>query len=581
MSQIQLTINGKEICVEKGTTILEAARQLNIHIPTLCHLNLHNLKTVNQSTSCRVCVVEEEGYSKMLTACSTPCKEGMKIRTDTIRVINARRTMIELLLSNHPTDCLICTKNGDCELQTLAAQNGIREIHYPGERLQLEVDDSSFSLVRNMNKCVLCKRCETMCNKVQTVGTLTDVGRGFTTVVGTAFNSPLHETACTFCGQCVAVCPTAALTEVNNIQKVWNALASNKTVVVQTAPAVRVALGEMFGMPPGSDVTGKMVRALRNMGFDRVFDTNFAADVTIMEEASEIVERLKNKDKRLPILTSCCPAWVKFIEHQFSDCLDIPSSAKSPHEIFGALAKTYLAEQMGIKAEDMYVVSVMPCVAKKYESARPELGHENGWSDVDVVITTRELGEMLKALSLDFPNLPEDDFDQLMGESSGAGDIFGTSGGVIEAALRTAYYFMTGEELEDIEFHALRGLEGIKEAEVEIAGQKLKIACANGLGNARKVLERIRSGEADYSAIEIMACPGGCIAGGGQPYHHGDDSILLKRMEAIYQHDRSKIIRRSHQNPMVQKLYKEFLGHPLSEKSEELLHTSYTARQKL
>lgn len=578
MREISLNINGIDIKVPEGTTILEAARQLNINIPTLCHMDLHNMKVVNQGASCRVCMVEEEGYSKMLAACSTPCSEGMRIRTDSVRVIRTRKMMVELLLSNHPTDCLVCTKNGDCELQTLAATMGVRRITHQGERASLNIDTSSLSLVRNMNKCILCKRCETMCNDVQTVGVLTDVGRGFDTVVGTAFDKPMHETTCTFCGQCVSVCPTAALTEVNNEDKVWEALDSGKTVIVQTAPAVRVALGEIFGMPAGSDVTGKMVTALRRMGFDKVYDTDFAADVTIMEEASEIVERLMHGEKRLPILTSCCPAWVNFIEYNFSDCLDIPSTAKSPQEIFGALAKTYLAQKLEVDQKDMVVVSVMPCVAKKYESKRAELANEEGLSDVDIVITTRELGEMIKALSLDFPNLEDSDFDELMGESSGAGDIFGTTGGVIEAALRTAYYMITGEELEEIEYHALRGLDGIKEAQVNIAGRELKIACANGLGNARTVLEQIRSGEKDYAAIEIMACPGGCIAGGGQPYHHGDDSIIKKRMEAIYAGDRAKKIRKSHLNPMVQKLYKEFLGKPLGEKSEELLHTYYTAR---
>lgn len=577
---IKLFINDREVEIEEGSTILQAARKINIHIPTLCHLDLHNLRMVNQTASCRVCVVEEEGRSKMLTACTTKVKEGMRIRTDTVKVIRARRMMIELLLSNHPTDCLVCIMNGECELQDLAANAGIKRIHYPGERLQVPIDESSLSIVRNMNKCILCKRCETMCNEVQTVGALTDVGRGFTTVVGTAFNDPMHESTCTFCGQCIAVCPTGALTEVNNIEKVWRAISSKKTVVVQTAPAVRVALGELFGMPAGSDVTGKMVTALRMMGFDRVFDTNFAADVTVMEEAAELVERLKSKDKPLPILTSCCPSWVKFIEEQFPECLDIPSSAKSPHEMFGSLAKTYLADKIGVAPEDMVVVSVMPCVAKKYESARPELGQDNGISDVDIVITTRELGQMLRDLSLDFANLPDSQFDLIMGESSGAGDIFGTSGGVIEAALRTAYHMLTGKELEEVEFKSLRGLEGIKEAEVEINGQIVKIACANGLGNARYVLEKIKRGEADYTAIEIMACPGGCIAGGGQPYHHGNIEIIEKRMAAIYAHDRAKKIRRAHENPMVQALYKEYLDHPLSERAEKLLHTHYVDRSR-
>lgn len=576
---VTLYINDQEITVPQGTTILEAARKLNIRIPTLCHLDLPNMKAVNRDSSCRVCMVEEEGWDKMLPACSTRCKDGMRIRTDTIKVIKTRRTMVELLLSNHPTDCLVCSKNGDCELQTLAAEVGVREIHYPGERSYHESDTSSYSLIRNADKCVLCKRCETMCNEVQTVGALTDVGRGYDTVVGTTFNLPMHNTACTFCGLCLSVCPTAALTEVDNTGAVWNALASDKVVIVQTAPAVRVALGEIFGMEPGIDVTGKMVTALRHMGFDRVYDTNFAADVTIIEEAAEMVQRIKDNEN-LPILTSCCPSWVKFMEHQYPEMLHIPSSAKSPHEMFGSLAKTYLAEKMEVNPEDMIVVSVMPCVAKKYESKRPELGTEE-FSDVDLVITTRELGAMIKDLSIDFTSLPDGEFDELMGVSSGAGDIFGATGGVIEAALRTAYEWLTGTVLEQVEFRELRGLAGIKEANVKIQDKEVKIAVANTLGNARIILDRIKCGEADYTAIEIMACPGGCIAGGGQPYIHDDDSIIEKRMQAIYEHDKRKTIRQSHKNPYVIKLYEEFLGEPYGEKAKELLHTSYTPRQKM
>lgn len=441
------------------------------------------------------------------------------------------------------------------------------------------IDKSSYSIVRNMDKCVLCRRCETVCNNVQTVNVLSAVGRGFDTVVGTAFDLPIHETTCTFCGQCLAVCPTAALTEVNNVSKVWNAINSKKYVVVQTAPAVRVALGEEFGMEPGTVVTGKMAAALRTLGFDKVFDTDFAADLTIMEEASEFVHRLEHGGK-LPILTSCCPGWVKFFEHQFSDMLDIPSSCKSPHEMFGAVAKTYLAEKLDVKPEDMIVVSVMPCVAKKYESARPELGH-GGTKDVDIVITTRELAQMIKEAGINFNELEDQDFDNPLGESTGASVIFGTTGGVIEAALRTAYEWLTKETLENVEFEALRGLDGTKEATVNINGQDIKIAVTHGLGNARALLEKIRAGEAEYHAIEIMACPGGCIGGGGQPYHHGDLSILSRRIEGIYSEDRSKTIRKSHENPMIKQLYTEYLGEPYGHKAHELLHTTYTARQKM
>lgn len=577
---VHLTINDIPIQVEKETTILEAAKQLSIEIPTLCHLDLPDFNIVNESASCRICVVEEVGKDKMLTACSTLCREGMNIRTDSLKVMRTRRMMIELLLSNHPTDCLICPKNDECELRDLAASLGIRNIRYPGAQTVAKVDRSSKSIIRDMTKCILCKRCETMCNTVQTVGTLTGVGRGFDAGVGTLLDKPLHETNCTFCGQCLAVCPTAALTAANNEDKVWDALTSDKTVIVQTAPAVRVALGELFDMAPGTDVTEKMISALRAMGFDYVYDTNFAADVTIMEEAAELVYRLKN-NKNLPLLTSCCPSWVKFIEHNYGDMLNIPSSCKSPHEMFGSLAKTYLARKLGIKPEDIVVVSVMPCVAKKYESARPELSVNEGISDVDIVITTRELGQMLTDLSLDFPNLPDGEFDQLMGDSSGAALIFGASGGVLEAAIRTAYEWITNEELEALDFTALRGLQGIKEAKVTLGDRELSVAVSSGLGNARKLLDSIRSGEAHYDAIEIMACPGGCIGGGGQPFNYGDTEIIQKRMNAIYASDRRKTIRQSHKNPQVQKLYEEFLGEPYSEKAHEILHTKYTLREKI
>lgn len=577
---VKLTINGIEIEVKKGTTILEAARKLNIHIPTLCHMNLHNLSVEHESSSCRVCIVEQEGKDKMLTACSTRVKEGMKIRTDTLKVIRARRIIIELLLSDHPKDCLICTKNGHCELQNLAAEANIRQVRYEGERRDCTIDTSTLSLVRDMNKCVLCKRCTTMCNDVQTVGALADINRGFHTVIGTVFNKPLNETTCTFCGQCVAVCPTGALSEVDHTMQVWDALASDKTVIVQTAPAIRVALGEEFGMPAGSIVTGKMVTALKTMGFDYVFDTNFAADVTVMEEAAEFVHRYKNGGT-LPILTSCCPSWIKFIEHNFADLIDIPSSCKSPHEMFGALAKTYFAQKIGKDPKDIVVVSVMPCIAKKYESSRPELGFADV-ADVDIVISTRELARMIKETSQDFKNLPENDFDRFMGESTGAGSIFGSSGGVAEASLRTAYNLLTGEELKEINFTALRGFEKIKEAQVVINGEKFQIAVASGLGNARKLLNMVREGKKKYHLIEIMACPGGCIDGGGQPYISGNTDILEKRMQAIYSIDSNKKIRMSHNNTEVKQLYKEYIGEPYSgELAHKLLHTHFHAREEI
>jgi NADH-quinone oxidoreductase subunit G len=580
LSIITVTINNKEIQVEEGTTILEAAKLLNIKIPTLCHLNLHDTKMVNQTASCRVCMVEIQGRRNLAPSCATPVFNGMVVKTNSQRAIQARRTVVELLLSDHPKDCLVCEKNTNCELQSLAADLEVREITYKGEMSTYPIDNSSSSIIRNLDKCILCRRCETMCSKVQTVNVLSAVDRGFQTVVSPAFGLPMIETSCTFCGQCVAVCPTGALTEVNNIPKVWKALNNDKkVVVVQTAPAVRAALGEEFGLEPGTNVTGKMVAALRALGFHMVFDTDFAADLTIMEEASEFIHRLQNGGK-LPILTSCCPGWVKFFEHQFSDLLDIPSTCKSPQEMFGAIAKTYMAEKMNIDPKNMVVVSVMPCLAKKYEAARPEMGRD-GMQDVDIVITTRELAKMLKEAGIDFNSLKDEAFDRPLGESTGAGVIFGTTGGVIEAALRTAYEWLTKEPLENVDFEGVRGLAGIKEATVNIAGTDVKIAVAHGLGNARRLLEDIRDGKATYHAIEIMACPGGCIGGGGQPYLHGNTEKLKKRAEAIYSDDRNNIRRKSHENPEVIKLYEEFLGEPNGEKAHELLHTHYVKRQKM
>lgn len=576
---VNLTINGKNVEVSEATTVLDAARSLNINIPTLCHMDLQDIKFVNKLASCRVCLVEDLDKGKFIPSCATFVKEGMNIRTDSQEVIKARRTIVELLLSDHPNDCLKCAKNLNCQLQKLAHDLNIREIKYTGEMRNLPIDDNSYSLVRDPNKCILCRRCETMCNTVQTVGALAEVGRGFNTHVGSTFNRSMFETTCTFCGQCLSVCPTGALTEKSNIKEVWKLLESDKHIIVQVAPAVRVALGEMFGRNPGESVEGEMVTALRNLGFEKVFDTNFAADLTIMEEANEFVQRL-NGEGKLPILTSCCPGWVNFMEQQFSDLIDIPSSCKSPHEMFGAIAKTYYAEKIGKKAEDIKVVSVMPCISKKYEAKRDELENE-GYSDVDIVLTTRELGAMIKEAGIDFNNLEKSDFDNPMGESTGAGDIFGTSGGVIEATIRTAYDTITGEELEKVEFEELRGLKGIKQAKVDINGREIKIAVANGLGNTRKLLEKLRNKEIDLDAIEVMACPGGCIGGGGQPYHNGKISILKERSKGLYQIDKNKKLRKSYQNPYIKKLYQEYLGEVGSEKAKELLHTSYKARPKL
>ncbi|WP_175548564.1 NADH-dependent [FeFe] hydrogenase, group A6 [Dethiosulfatibacter aminovorans] len=577
---VNIEFNGTKMQVEKGSTILEAANKIGVHIPTLCHLNLEGFGIVNQVASCRVCVVEVEGRPTLVPSCAEKVYEGMVIHSDSFRAMNGRRMAVKLLLSNHPKDCLSCPKNLECELQALAQELGIREIPWEGERLDYEKDNSSFSLVKDPNKCVMCRRCETMCNEVQTCNILSAVNRGFESFVGPAFNMDMADSSCTFCGQCVAVCPTAALTEVDNTRHVWNALANpEKHVVVQIAPAVRVAIGEMFDMAPGSITTGKIATALRRMGFDGVFDTDFSADLTIMEEATELIHRIQHNGT-LPMLTSCCPAWVKFFEHQFPDLLDIPSTCKSPQIMFGAIAKTYYAEKKNLDPQNITVVSIMPCLAKKAESKRPELTKDEN-SNVDIVITTREFGRMMKSAGIDFPNLEDSDFDKLMGESTGASVIFGTTGGVIEAATRTAYEWITGEELENVDFVQLRGLEGIREATVTIGDMDLHIGIAHGLGNARKLLDEIRAGKSKFHAIEIMACPGGCIGGGGQPYHHGDMNIIRERQKAIYEEDKGKKRRKSHENEEIIKLYEEFLGEPYGQKAHDLLHTHYEAREKI
>jgi len=578
---VEIKINNVTTKVPEGYTILEAAKDAGVHIPILCHLDLHDIKMVNQVGTCRVCMVEIEGRHNLVPACATKVYDGMSIRVNSSRAISARRTNTELLLSNHPQDCLVCERNLNCELQSLAAELGIRENKYQGARLRAEKDDSNYSIVRNAEKCVLCRRCETMCNDVQTVGVYSTVHRGFETVVGTAFDNPMRDTTCTFCGQCVAVCPTAALTEIDDAAKVWDAINDpDKFVVVQTAPAIRVALGESFGMPVGTQVTGKMVSALRRMGFDQVLDTVFGADLTVLEEASEFLHRLEHGG-RLPILTSCCPAWVKFIEHQFPELLDIPSSCKSPHEMFGVIAKTYLADKLGVDPTKMVVVSIMPCLAKKFESRREELSGEGRGSDVDYVLSTRELARMIKEAGINFTALPDEDFDKIMGESTGAGTIFGTTGGVIEAVVRTVSAWLDGKPPENLSFTQLRGLDGIREAEVTVGGKKVSIAMAHGLGNARKLLEDIRDGKAHYHAIEIMACPSGCVGGGGQPYHGNNMDVLRDRAKALYREDEGKTRRMSHENKEIQQLYDEFLGEKYGEKAHELLHTTFTKREQI
>lgn len=578
--QVTLQIDRHFITVPKGSTILEAAREIGIDIPTLCHINLKGTCIKNNPASCRICVVEVEGRKNLAPACATRCEEGMVVRTSTLRVMNARKVVAELILSDHPNECLTCPKSGDCELQNIALRFNIREMPFNGGELSPRKREVTSSIVRNMDKCIFCRRCETICNDVQTVGALGAIRRGFNTTIAPAFDKMMVESECTYCGQCVAVCPVGALTERDHTNRLVEDLANpNKVVIVQTAPAVRAALGEEFGLPAGTLVTGKMVHALRELGFNYVFDTDFAADLTIMEEGAEILKRLTcymNGDKsvRLPILTSCCPAWVNFFEYHFPDMLDIPSTARSPQQMFGSIAKTYWAEKMNIPREKLVVVSVMPCLAKKYECDRNEF-KTDGNPDVDYSISTRELARLIKRANIGFNLLPDRDFDQPMGASTGAGVIFGTTGGVMEAALRSVYEIYTGTPLLNVNFEQVRGLEGVRRASIDLNGFELKVGIAHGLGNARHLLEDIKNGINEYHVIEIMACPGGCIGGGGQPHHHGNSEVLYARSNALYREDFNKQLRKSHENPYIQKLYEEYLGKPLSEKAEKLLHTHY------
>ncbi|RLD54802.1 MAG: NADH:ubiquinone oxidoreductase [Bacteroidetes bacterium] len=586
MSLVKLTIDGNKVEVPAGTTIYKAAKQLDIDIPILCYMDLKDLNIENKPGGCRICSVEVEGRRNLAPSCSTAVAEDMLVRTNSMRVINARRTVMELILSDHPKDCLSCAKAGNCDLQDMAVLLGIREI--PGQEyaeMSTYRLDTSPSIIRDLDKCIMCRRCETMCNDFQTVGALHAVNRGFEAVVAPAFEMNLEHSPCTYCGQCVAVCPTGALTEVDHTGKVIAALNDpTKTVVVQTAPAVRAALGEEFGMEPGTRVTGQMVTALKQLGFDYVFDTDFAADLTIMEEGTELLGRLKrhlegDESVQLPILTSCCPGWVNFFEYNYPDLKDVPSTARSPQQMFGAIAKTYFADKIEVDRKDMVVISIMPCLAKKYECQRDEFSVD-GNPDVDFSISTRELAHLIKQANMDLNKLEEDDFDAPLGESSGAAVIFGATGGVIEAATRTAYELQTGKTLEKVDFKQLRGMEGIRSATVDFDGLDINIGIAHGLGNARKLLDEVKAGKSKYHAIEVMACPGGCIGGGGQPLHHGDASILKARTKAIYKEDEGKTIRKSHENPYILKLYDEFLGEPLSEKAHELLHTHYFDKRK-
>jgi len=583
METIKLIIDTKPVEVEKGATILDAAKKIGIRIPTLCHLNMHEFNYKNEPGACRICVVEVEGRRNLAPACKTTCTEGMIVNTYSPRVINARQTVMELILSNHPSDCLICSKNEHCELQTVAYDLHMRDVRFSGEKVKSR-KDRSLSIVRDMSKCIMCRRCETMCNSIQTVGTLSAVNRGFESTVQTAFDKNIADSSCTYCGQCVAVCPVGALSGRSHTQFVLDAIADpTKTVIVQTAPAVRTALGNDFGFLPGTLVTGKMVTALRQLGFDYVFDTDFAADLTIMEEGTELLHRLGDHlsgsgKAKIPLMTSCCPGWVNFVEKNYPEMREHLSTAKSPQQMFGAIAKSYFAEKLGIKREDLVVVSVMPCLAKKFEAGRPEF-MTDGNPDVDVSIYTRELARLIRYANIDFINLPDSDFDQPLGESTGASVIFGATGGVMEAACRTAYEVFTKKTLEDVNFECLRGLAGIKTATIDFEGTPVKLAIANGLGNARKLMEEVKAGTSPYHAIEVMACPGGCIDGGGQPFHHGDINVIKRRASALYKEDADKARRKSHENPYIISLYKEYLGEPCGPLSHKLLHTHYKDRR--
>lgn len=567
MSKVTVYFNGVPVEAESDQTILEAARSHGIKIPTLCHM-----EELVPSGACRICVVEVEGIRNLVPSCAYPVAEGMVVKTHSPRIRRARKTIIELLLANHPDECLYCLRNGDCELQKLAQEFGIRERRYSGHKRTYAIDSSSAAIERDPNKCILCGRCVRVCDEIQGVGAIDFIGRGFDNMVLPPFNEDIADSDCVFCGQCVLACPTGALREKSALGNVWTAILDpHKKVIVQIAPAVRVSIAEELGMEPGTDITGKLIAGLRRLGFDRVFDTNFAADVTIMEEASELVERIKNGGP-LPLMTSCSPAWIKFIERNYPDMLENLSSCKSPQQMFGALAKTYYAQKQNWSAGDIFVVSIMPCTAKKFEATREEMGRD-GYHDVDAVLTTRELLRMFSTAGVEVLKLADGEFDHPLGESTGAAVIFGTTGGVSEAALRTASYLITGKEPEKLDFQVLRGYKGIKEAEVAIGDLTLKCAVVHGLKNARTVLDGLRDGLLKYDFIEVMSCPGGCVGGGGQPAAKREN--VRARAQALYMIDVVKSKRASHQNPEVKELYKSFLEKPLSEKAHQLLHTTY------
>jgi NADH-quinone oxidoreductase subunit G/NADP-reducing hydrogenase subunit HndD len=567
---VKMTIDGQDVTAPKSYTILQAARLIGLDIPHLCY---H--PELAREGNCRVCLVEVEGARSLVASCVYPVSEGMKVRTNSPSVRETRKTVVELMLANHPQDCLFCVKNQHCELQQIAADLGIRKVRFHGEKREAQKDESNPSVVRDPEKCILCTRCVRACSERQGLDIFSSVNRGFKSIVEPAFGLGLDQVACSYCGQCTTVCPTAALTEKDDTQAVWDAISDpDKFVVVQTAPSVRIGIGEEFGLKSGSIATGKMVAALRRLGFDRVFDTDFAADETIMEEAHELLHRIKNGGV-LPMTTSCSPGWVNFIETLHPEFIPHLSTAKSPQGMFGATVKTYFAERAGIDPAKIVSVSVMPCTAKKWEAKRPQLC-DSGFRDVDIVITTREFARMIKQVGIDFLNLPEEDFDAPMGISTGAGQIFGATGGVMEAALRTAYEKYTGKELENLDFVGVRGLDGIKEASVDMGGGVvIKVAVAHTLRNAEKLVQKTLAGKADYHFFEVMACPGGCLGGGGQPYPT-DKDVRQARIDAIYNADAHMKYRKSHENPAIIELYDTWMGAPLGERAHHLLHTHYT-----
>ena len=573
---VKLTINGISVEVPEGSTILEAAQKVGIKIPTLCYL-----KDINAIGACRMCLCEVKGARAWATACVFPVAEGMEVQTNTPALREARKKTLELILSNHRMDCLSCARSTDCELQTLCREYGVDQYKFGNYDLQPDIDDSAVHLIRDNSKCILCRRCVAACRKNQFTGVIGPNERGFDTHISSAFDMALAKTSCVHCGQCISVCPTGALTERDQTEDVWAALADPaKHVVVASAPSVRAQIGESFGLPIGTNVEGKLIAALRRLGFDKVFDVDNAADLTIMEEGTELLGRLKNGGK-LPLITSCSPGWIKFCETYYPEFVDNLSSCKSPQGMFGALAKTYYAEKMGIDPKDIFVVSIMPCTAKKFEALRPEMGR-NGIPDIDISITTRELASMIKRAGIEFNDLPDEICDPFLGMASGAGHIFGATGGVMEAALRTVYEVVTGKTLEAPEFHEVRGVEAIKEAEYDLNGTKVRVAVTSGLNNAARLLDMIKSGEKDYHFVEVMCCPGGCVNGGGQPHQpghvHNFVDLRAERAKALYSEDASMDLRKSHENPEIKELYSTYLGEPNSHKAHELLHTHYTKR---